>query len=358
MEKLAFNRWATLKERHQIGDEYRKRFQTVVETAMMVQEHPFVRSFSFIAGRDLLRMARIPRFQDYRDRLCAYDSSLDKVFVSYRWLSRDHPDPDGRQLKLLQRYVKPDAFYWIDYTCLPQPPMNTVDAALLSQSLARLTSLLYETRMLVLRHSGDGYIGRAWCFFETLAGHTLVKGQLDHAFENEHDATSITREARTVVRQAVFGGLPGHLEVTNPADLPAIQTLTDVTRTYFELNTLMHYMRLGQHVSSNVYMLGEDPYFLFATHDLSDLMAWVFDKAQELDLPFLLLARNEISENYFVELAKRQSFTHSVDPREFPKKVTRDQGGLTWFMIRKDKPRDPSLASAHNLFFLLTSLIK
>ena len=107
-----------------------------------------------------------------------------------------------------------------------------------------------------------------------------------------------------------------------------------------------------------MYAFGEDPYFLFATHDLSDLMVWVFDKALELDLPISLLARNESTDNYFVELARRESFTHAVDPRRLPKKVTRDQGGLTWFMIRKDSPRDPSRASAHKLFFLLTSPIK
>ena len=48
MEKIPFNRWAPLKERHEIGDQYRKRFHSLIESAKMVQEHPFVRSFSFI----------------------------------------------------------------------------------------------------------------------------------------------------------------------------------------------------------------------------------------------------------------------------------------------------------------------
>ncbi|MEJ2406270.1 MAG: hypothetical protein P8171_18610 [Candidatus Thiodiazotropha sp.] len=359
MEKIPFNQWTTLKERYEIGNQYRERFHSLIESAKMVQEHPFVHSFSFIRGQDLMALTRIPHFQDYRDRLCTFDQSTEKFFISYRWLSSDHPDPDGRQLRLLQRHVKPDAYYWIDYACLPQSPRDVADEALFNESLSRLTTLLFETKMLVLRHRSDSYMERAWCFLELLAGHTVVKDHLQYAFEDERDADFITGEARSVVQQAVMGGLPDHLKVTNPADLPAIRTLTDTTRAFFELNTLMHYMSLGRHVSDNeVYAFGEDPYFLFATHDLSDLLLWVFDKARELDLPISLLARNEDSDNYFVELARRESFTHTVDPRRFPKKVTRDQGGMTWFMICKDKPRDLLLASAHNLFFLLTSLIK
>lgn len=359
MEKIPFDRWATQEERHEIGDQYRKRFQTLIESTKMVQEHPFVRSFSFIRGQDLLTLKRFPCFHDHRVRLCAFDQAAEKVFISYRWLSPDHPDPDGRQLRLLQRHVKRDTYYWIDYACLPQPPRDAADEVLFNESIARLTTLLFETRMLVLRHRSDGYMERAWCFLELLAGHTIVKDHLDYAFEDERYATSLTDDARSVVQQAVLGGLPDNLKVTNPADLPALRTLTDTTCAFFELNTLMHYMRFGQHVSGKkVYAFGEDPYFLLATHDLSDLLLWVFDKARTLDLPISLLARNESSNNYFVELARRESFTHAVDPRRFPKKVTRDQGGLTWFMIRKDRPRDPSLASAHNLFFLLTSLIK
>jgi hypothetical protein len=359
MEKVPFNRWATQQERHEVGEQYRKRFKDLIDSAKMVQEHPFVKSFSFIRGQDLLALARIPRFQDYRARLCPFDQVREKHFISYRWLSPAHPDPDGRQLKLLHRHVNPDAYYWIDYACLPQPPMDEADEALFRESLSRLTTLLYETRMLVLRHRGDGYIGRAWCFLETLAGYTVGRGHLDHAFEDERDVGSITGEERRVVEQAVLRGLPGHLRVSNPADLPAIRMLTDVICVNFELNVIMHYMHLGQHVSeSRVYTLGEDPYFLIATHDFTDLLLWVFEKARELDLPISLLARDEGSDNYFLELARRESFTHSTDPRRFPKKVTRDQAGLTWFMIRKDQPREPSLSSAHNLFFLLTSLIK
>ena len=359
MEKIPFNRWATDEERHEIGCQYSARFKDLIRSAKMVQGHPFVKSFFFIRGRDLLALARIPRFQDYRPRLCAFDQAAEKICISYRWLSPNHPDPDGRQLRLLKGHVKPDAYYWIDYSCLPQPPMDKADEAILRESLLHLTTLLYETNMLILRHRGDGYTERAWCFFETMAAHTVVREHIEYAFEDERDAEFIKGEAQNVVQQTVLGGLPGYLKVTNPADLITIRMLTDVTCAYFELNALMHYMRLGMHVSDNkVYSFGENPYFLFATHDFSDFLMWVFDKARKLDLPVSLLARDESSHNFFVELARRESFTHAVDPRRFPKKVTRDQAGMTWFMIRKDKPRDPSLASAHNLFFLLTSLIK
>ena len=262
MEKISFDRWASLEERLEIGDRYSKRFQGLIESAKMVQEHPFVHSFSFIRGHELTALTRIPRFQDYRARLCPFDDATEKICVSYRWLSPDHPDPDGRQLRLLQRHVKPDAYYWIDYACLPQPPMDEVDEALLRESLSRLTTLLYKTKMLVLRHRNDGYTERAWCFFEILAAHTVVREHLEYVFEDERDAGSIRGEAQNMVQQALVGGLPGHLKVTNPADLPTISMLTDVTCAFFELNVLMHYMRLGQHVSDKkVYAFGEPPIF-------------------------------------------------------------------------------------------------
>ncbi|HEX7721751.1 MAG TPA: hypothetical protein VF397_06305 [Pyrinomonadaceae bacterium] len=358
MEKIPLDRWTTQEERHEIGDAYRKQFKSVIEEAQMVQGHESVRAFSFISGHDLLGLERIPCFRDYRDSLSPYDQSMEMVFVSHRWLSPSHPDPDGRHLKLLQRHVKHDAFYWIDYACMPQPPMSGEDQALFGKSLTHLPTLLFETKMLILRHHDDGYLERAWCFFETLSGNTIVK-DIAHAFEDDRHAVSTMDETRGVVQQAILGGLPENLKVSNPADLAPLRALTETTRAFFELNTLMHYMRFGMQISEKaVFRFGEDPYYFFATCDFSDLLIWLFDKARELDLPISLLAQNESSDNYFFELAKRESFTHTVDPRKLPKKVTRDQGGLTWLMIRKNSPRDPSEASAHNLFFLLTSLIK
>ena len=61
--------------------------------------------------------------------------------------------------------------------------------------------------MLVLRRPFDGYTERAWCFFELLAGHTVIKNSLEYAHEVECDADSLMGEARNVVQQAVLGCL-------------------------------------------------------------------------------------------------------------------------------------------------------
>jgi hypothetical protein len=47
-----------------------------------------------------------------------------------------------------------------------------------------------------------------------------------------------------------------------------------------------------------------------------------------------------------------------VDPLTLPRKVTMDQSRQAWFVIRRGSPMDPKLQSAHNLFYLLSSLIR
>jgi hypothetical protein len=50
-------------------------------------------------------------------------------FVSHFWQTRDDPDPDGRCLRLHQRELAQQKwfFIWVDWTCLPQSPRSVVD---------------------------------------------------------------------------------------------------------------------------------------------------------------------------------------------------------------------------------------
>ena len=98
----------------------------------------------------------------------------------------------------------------------------------------------------------------------------------------------------------LYTGLPDHLKVSNPADLAPIRSLTEVTCAFFELNTLMHYMRLGMHISEKkVFSFGENPYYFFATCDFSDLLLWVFDRASGFFVPCRSIKRERSSEFVF-----------------------------------------------------------
>ena len=100
------------------------------------------------------------------------------VFVSHRWQSVAHPDPDGSRLRqIIERFdasappgshVADDEIYlWIDFCCLPQRacgPLSQVDHDCLQVGLARLAEIVKSCDLLVL--DSPDYIGRAWCYAE------------------------------------------------------------------------------------------------------------------------------------------------------------------------------------------------
>lgn len=352
------NEWTTRKERGEIADKYKSDFHTQIEEAAMIQEHPFVKSFYFIKGKDLLSLNLLPRFQEFKDRLVPFPKTENKHFVSYRWLEKSHPDPNGLQLKLLKQVIKPDEYYWIDFSCLPQSPNTYEDKEFLSEGLKRLPSLIFETDVVILRRPDDEYLSRAWCFFEVLASTVIGKG-VSRVCEDSVDAISIEIAERTVLEQTFSeSSLPRDLKVTNEEDLAPIRKMTETTVMFFELNLLMHYLSLGQQISDQRLFFGEDPYYLFATCDFSQVTSWVFEKAREHKMPISDLGKSESNDNFFINLAEKEKFSHNINPNTLLKKVTMDQGKQSWFIIRRDTPLHSNLLSAHNLFYFLTSLIK
>jgi hypothetical protein len=145
----------------------------------------------FIRLSTLRRHPRLPRFQDVQRELVDYReieafalqgalslwggddvfSDSPCVFVSHRWQSPTHPDPDGAQtatiLDRLNQVDEPEVYLWIDYCCLPQrggrPPSRT-DAEQLQIGLRRLPEIVKSCDLMIL-HSPD-YLSRAWCYSE------------------------------------------------------------------------------------------------------------------------------------------------------------------------------------------------
>lgn len=67
------------------------------------------RSFHVMPADAVLRMARMERHQDVRDRvrwLTAEETPLALFFISHRWETLDHPDPTGRQLRAIQDFLR------------------------------------------------------------------------------------------------------------------------------------------------------------------------------------------------------------------------------------------------------------
>lgn len=91
------------------------------------------------------------------------------VVVSHRWIACDHPDPEGEQLRAIQKFLlrNPQVEHlWIDWCCLPQGDRTPTEAAFFRECLHHV-NLLY-LRFFVLVVADSAYLSRFWTQFECL----------------------------------------------------------------------------------------------------------------------------------------------------------------------------------------------
>ncbi|HEX7334299.1 MAG TPA: hypothetical protein VF290_22560 [Pyrinomonadaceae bacterium] len=86
------------------------------------------------------------------------------LFISHRWLSKTHPDPDGQQLRNLKALK--DCYLIYDYSSFPQDTSIPAAQLALNQVLDAMNSFI--DKVLVL--SDPDYMNRGWCLYEYLAG--------------------------------------------------------------------------------------------------------------------------------------------------------------------------------------------
>lgn len=86
--------------------------------------------------------------------------------VSYRWLTPDHPDPHGTQMKLIPQDLIESCYFFIDYSCLPQKPRTVFEEVDFKSKLNCMSSF-YRSCDHLVRLTGEDYYKRTWCLFET-----------------------------------------------------------------------------------------------------------------------------------------------------------------------------------------------
>lgn len=106
------------------------------------------------------------------------------VFVSHRWITGKHPDPDGTQFAELQRRLNdlpvqdsPQAplLVFFDFASLPQRPRNAEEETSFYRDLASLESLSRLADYFIILSEGyRDYLNRAWCFFEAITARDNV----------------------------------------------------------------------------------------------------------------------------------------------------------------------------------------
>jgi hypothetical protein len=346
--------WPTVEERYAIANAYRARFKVLEQQTGLVEDPAMVRDFPLLRGADLQSFTRFPPYQEVASHLRPVGELRGELchFLSHRWLSPEHPDPDGKQLALLRQRMGPHDWCWVDYTCLPQRPRTPEEEALFRRSMRLLPSFMFGREFIVLRCRSDAYFERAWCYFELLAAHVLGR-RISYIHEVPQATTVTHREEQQVLERTLLdGSLPPELEVTDPADREPLEQSTSTVATFSLLNLVSHYLALGQIVSDQEYFRGEDRYYFLATCGFRRMFLWLMEACRELGLGLFDLSRNEFDENIFVRIAKTSAFRHHVDIYAFPKEVTLDSARLHWLSEHRDRPD-----SATNLFYLVSAMI-
>jgi hypothetical protein len=146
-----------------------------------LNNRPSTFDIKLVHASELSDWSRFPRYQDvvgtsYRDYLRRSEQErarLDEVrssryghpvlFVSHRWAARDHPDPDGRQLRRL-RHLR-DCFIIYDYCSFPQEPRSPDEEEQLQAILGGMNELIRNVVIL----PDPGYLTRGWCIYEYVA---------------------------------------------------------------------------------------------------------------------------------------------------------------------------------------------
>lgn len=344
-----------IEERFKIGKKHREDFKDLYTRASLIEESNdnLLIGFFFIKGIDLVSFNKLPSYNSLYSKLVPYKNAKQNlIFISHRWLSSKHPDPDGKKMELVKKHINHDAYYWIDYTCLPQNNRTEDEEKKFREILKLLPSLFFKVDFLIIRLDNDDYFKRAWCYLEHLAAVTFT-GEINYIYETTPDKIGLSIEEEESLKNTLLTSqLPSFLLVTDPKDYVAITTATEALSIFSLLNVMYHYLILGQQVSNQEFFFGEDPYYFLATCNFSKLIEWTYTSSKKLGINWTQLSSNESTDNFFKKMAKLYNFKHNENVLEFSDCIVYDNKCTRWLLDNRF-----SKESEINLFIILTSLI-
>lgn len=107
----------------------------------------------------------------------------DIIFISHRWITPHHPDPEGLQLKELQHRlatiykneIPNDCVVFYDYCSLFQKPRTDEENLVFYRDMAQLRDAARSAdKVIILSEGYSDYKNRAWCFFEAVVAENNV----------------------------------------------------------------------------------------------------------------------------------------------------------------------------------------
>jgi hypothetical protein len=136
--------------------------------------HLDMSNVKFLRGEYFRDNDRFIRFQDVPEKYFT-NASRDYYFISHRWLSLEHPDPNGAQFALLTGYLrrlKEEVLqrwsFWYDYSCIPQRDASGQRSAGEEKQFQAALKVMHLLPMLSANITifDTTYLNRAWCFME------------------------------------------------------------------------------------------------------------------------------------------------------------------------------------------------
>ena len=130
----------------------------------------FEMNYRLLKLNKVRQWTRMKRYQDLEvdefedDDGCLTDFEHHVYFISHRWLSSSHPDPEGTQLKRLKSLPDDHALIFYDYSSVPQELRDPTEQFVFHACLGYLNAAI--PRMKVVTLKDDEYLTRSWCLME------------------------------------------------------------------------------------------------------------------------------------------------------------------------------------------------
>ncbi len=148
--------------------------QKVAELSVIYLPNLVMSDIKFLRGQYFIDNNGFNRFQEIPGKYF-FNDCQNYYFISHRWLTSTHPDPNGEQFRFIKTHfdklkdeVQQSWGFWYDYSCLPQKGNSGI---LLKEEESKFQSALKIMHLLPMLSSNImifdyEFLNRTWCSME------------------------------------------------------------------------------------------------------------------------------------------------------------------------------------------------
>jgi hypothetical protein len=157
----------------------------------------------------------------------------DCFFVSHFWESSNHPDPEGKYLRLHQNELRsqPWSYIWVDWSCMPQAPRSNKELKYFNRSLQTMSGIIRNSAFIQFY---PPFKPRLWILYEVTEFTLTCHGKI----EPTPDIAPFLRHVSEMISTSVQATLEKYNYECSSLDDRAILT------SWLELLVLLHQQRI------------------------------------------------------------------------------------------------------------------